>query len=512
MRSRGVFVLAVLLVIVLATGGAAAVTFPWRDPGTPEQISRDYFAAWRSGSLDRMAELVAEPPDDFAEQHRALSRGLRVYSVALAPGPLVRHAADRNRARQEFGITRNLAGRATWTYRSTLELGLVNDRWRVLWSPATLHPSVTGFGVWTLTETKAAPATITDRKGRALPDSGSLQPYIAALSEDYGDTESDTSGWVVEITEARRAPQRLAVLGADPSERVRTTLDPRIQAAAEKAISGETAAALVAVRPPTGEVLAVADRLGGRSAFLGAYPPGSTFKVVTAAALLADGLSAGSGVRCPESVVTAQRTIRNSQGLSLGAVSLRTALAASCNTTFAQLAVEKLGADKLADAAGSFGFGGPITPGITATPAAFPAPGGGAELAEAAIGQGRVQASPLTMALVAAAVADGRWRPPRLLDAELIRGERQRARRVPGASALRDMMRAVVTDGTAERADLPEGTAGKTGTAEVGGGGKSHAWFIGFRGEVAFAVLVEGGGSGGEVAAPLAARFLHALR
>ncbi|MFC5744349.1 penicillin-binding transpeptidase domain-containing protein [Actinomadura rugatobispora] len=501
-----------LLIIVLAAGGVAALTFPWRDPGTPEQVSRDYFAAWRRGALDRMAELVSEPPGDYAEQHRALSRGLKVYSVALAPGPLVRQAADRNQARQEFEISRNLAGRVTWTYRSTLELSLVKGQWRVLWSPATLHPSLTGFAVWTLTETKTAPATITDGKGRPLSEYSSLQPYTAALSEDLGDSEADTSGWAVEITEARRAPQRLALLGADPSERIRTTLDPRIQAAAEKAISGRTASALVAVRPSTGEVLAVADRLGGRSAFLGAYPPGSTFKVVTAAALLADGLSAGSDVRCPESVVTAQRTIRNSQGLSLGTASLRNAFAASCNTTFAQLAVEKLGAGKLADAARSFGFGGSITPGIAATPGSFPTPGGGAELAEAAIGQGRVQASPLTMALVAAAVADGRWRPPRLVDAKLIRGELQRTRPVPGASSLREMMRAVVTDGTAERADLPEGTAGKTGTAEVGDGGKSHAWFIGFHGEVAFSVLVEGGGSGGEVAAPLAARFLHALR
>ncbi|MFI0354293.1 penicillin-binding transpeptidase domain-containing protein [Actinomadura sp. 9N407] len=510
MRSRGVLVLAVLLLIVLAVGGAAAVTYPWRDPGTPEQVSRDYFAAWRGGSLDRMAELVADPPADFAAQHRALSRGLQVHTVALVPGPLVQNAGERNRARREFKVTRRLAGQVTWSYRSTLVLRLVERRWRVLWSPATLHPSVTGFAVWSLAETRAAPATFTDGRGRVLPDGGPLQPYIAAMAEDLGDFEADTSGWAVEVTEAGRAPQRLAVLGADPSERIRTTLDGRIQAAAEKAIT-DRSAALVAVRPSTGQVLAVADGLGGMNAFLGTYPPGSTFKVVTAAALLADGLPAGGGVRCPASVVTAQRTIRNPEGLALGSASLRDALAASCNTTFAQLAVERLGAGKLAGAAASFGFGGPLSPGISATPASFPRPGGGAELAEAAIGQGRVQASPLSMALVAAAVADGRWRPPRLVAAGRISGERQRARPVPGASALREMMRAVVTGGTAERAGLPPGTAGKTGTAEVDGR-RSHAWFIGFRGDVAFAVFVEGGGSGGEVAAPLAARFLKALR
>ncbi|MEW2359646.1 penicillin-binding transpeptidase domain-containing protein [Spirillospora sp. NPDC029432] len=508
MRSRGVFVLAVLLLLALAAGGAAAVTYPWRDRGTPERISRDYFTAWRGGALDRMAELVAAPPADFAAQHRALSQGLKVSSVALTPSPLVRDAGGR--AHQDFKITRSLAGQVTWSYRSTLVMGLVKDRWRVLWSPATLHPALTGFAVWTLAETRAAPATITDGKGRALSDSGPLQPYIAALAEDLSDSEADTSGWAVEITEAGRTPRRLAVLGAAPSERIRTTLDRGVQAAAEKAVAGRSAA-LVAVRPSSGQVLAVADGLGGLSAFLGSYPPGSTFKVVTAAALLADGMSAGSGAACPGSVVTAQRTIRNAQGLALGSASLRDALAASCNTTFAQLAVEKLGAGKLAGAAAAFGFGEPIAPGISATPASFPRPGGGAETAEAAIGQGRVQASPLTMALVAAAVADGRWRPPRLVGAGLIRGERPRTRRVPGAGALREMMRAAVTDGTAERAGLPAGTAGKTGTAEVAGG-RPHAWFIGFRGDVAFAVFVEGGSSGAEVAAPLAAHFLRTLR
>ncbi len=72
------------------------------------------------------------------------------------------------------------------------------------------------------------------------------------------------------------------------------------------------------------------------------------------------------------------------------------------------------------------------------------------------------------------------------------------------------MMAAVVTSGTAMGAKLPAGTAGKTGTAEYGGGAKppTHAWFIGYRGDLAFAIIVEGGGIGGSVAAPLAATFL----
>jgi cell division protein FtsI/penicillin-binding protein 2 len=81
------------------------------------------------------------------------------------------------------------------------------------------------------------------------------------------------------------------------------------------------------------------------------------------------------------------------------------------------------------------------------------------------------------------------------------------------AKTLRTLMRQVVTEGTAAPAHLPAGTGGKTGTAEFGTGDPlpTHAWFIGFRGDLAFAVVVEDGGVGGEVAAPIAARFLRAL-
>ncbi|NUP35363.1 MAG: hypothetical protein HOU01_27210, partial [Streptomycetaceae bacterium] len=80
-------------------------------------------------------------------------------------------------------------------------------------------------------------------------------------------------------------------------------------------------------------------------------------------------------------------------------------------------------------------------------------------------------------------------------------------------SALHALMPAVVSEGTASGVDFPSGTAGKTGTAEFGEGDDppTHAWFIGYRKDVAFAVIVEGGGTGAEAAAPIAAKFLRAL-
>ena len=128
------------------------------------------------------------------------------------------------------------------------------------------------------------------------------------------------------------------------------------------------------------------------------------------------------------------------------------------------------------------------------------------------IGQYRLLASPLSMAGVAAAVADGRWHAPRLVSSDA---------RLAGpalAAGVRDtragLMRSVVTSGTGQALAAVAGEpAGKSGTAEFGSGDPppTHAWFIALRGDVAVAVLVEHGRSGGSVAAPIAAAFFEAL-
>jgi cell division protein FtsI/penicillin-binding protein 2 len=117
------------------------------------------------------------------------------------------------------------------------------------------------------------------------------------------------------------------------------------------------------------------------------------------------------------------------------------------------------------------------------------------------------------MASVAATVASGTWHAPRLVAGAPNDRVEPRPLDPNVAAALRSMMEGVVTSGTAAGAGLPPGTIGKTGTAEFGGGSPptTHAWFVGARGDVAFAVLVYGGGVGGAVAAPIAARFLAAI-
>ncbi|WP_414641006.1 penicillin-binding transpeptidase domain-containing protein [Archangium sp.] len=299
-----------------------------------------------------------------------------------------------------------------------------------------------------------------------------------------------------------------------PGTPLHTTLRPEVQAAAEAALEGIISpAALVAVNTDTGAILAVASRPLDQPlnrALTGRYPPGSTFKVVTAEALIARGMSADAPVSCPAGASVGGKTFRNFEGEALGNTRLRQVFAHSCNTAFVMLSTG-LGVEALGSAARRFGFDVEYRAGLPSPGASFPPPRDEAELAAAAIGQGRVLATPLHMASVAAAAESGRWRAPYLL-ADLENGPSASlaaGTRVP----LNALMRAVITEGTGRAAAGVMGLAGKTGTAEFGSGTPlpTHAWFIGFRNGIGFAVLVEGGGVGGRVAAPIAAKFAAAL-
>lgn len=296
---------------------------------------------------------------------------------------------------------------------------------------------------------------------------------------------------------------------------LRTTLDRRVQTAAESALGARAGkAALVAVQPSTGDILAVANRPTGEAfdrGLEGLYPPGSTFKVVSTAALLRDGLGVDEVVDCPATREVGGRRFRNFEGGAAGKVPFRIDFAQSCNTAFVGLS-RRLDSGALTQVARDFGLG--EAPKLPLRAATSRVPATGDEVAQAAsmIGQAEIVASPLAMAGVAATVADGRWRAPRL-----VRSDPRRAGEPlddQEATTLRELMRSVVTTGTGTAlATVPGEVAGKSGTAEYGGGDPppTHAWFIAYREDVAVAVLVEGGRSGGQVAAPLAAKFFTAL-
>ncbi|GGL14958.1 penicillin-binding transpeptidase domain-containing protein [Planomonospora parontospora] len=465
-------------------------------PDGPGPVAARYFDAWRAGDLAAMAGLVAGPPSDFAERHRRFSADLRVTSVSLTPGT---PSGGGDTAEVPFTGAREVAGLGRWEFSSVLRLARRDGSWKVLWSPETLHPALGGGGTLRRRETPVPrPATLT-REGLPFPRDSRAGDHYTGLDGTAVDVElvEKPSGRVLL---AARAPE---VPGT------RTTISQAVQAAAARALDGVgQPAAIVAVDVPTGQVRAVADTLGARGAFAGLYPPGSTFKAVTAAALLRTGLTPDSPVPCPATyTIPNGRSFDNDGGADHGTVPLATAFALSCNTTFAQQARERLrGGGLRAEAADRFGFREKPGASTCRIQEAATADDLGAD----AIGQHSVLASPLCMAEVAAAVASGTWRPAITTEQPPADAPAPVPLDEGVAAGLRAMMSAAVTRGTAAQAGLPPDTAGKTGTAEVTGM-RSHAWFIGYRGDLAFAVLVRNGGSGAAVAAPIAARFLHAL-
>jgi cell division protein FtsI/penicillin-binding protein 2 len=210
------------------------------------------------------------------------------------------------------------------------------------------------------------------------------------------------------------------------------------------------------------------------------------------------------------------RRFTNFEGEAPGALAMHTAFAISCNTAFVGLSAS-LPSGALQSAARSFGFGMSPHLGLASLGGNVPTPEDTADEAAESIGQGRITVSPLEMAVVAATVDAGIWQPPALVvDPVLDNGPPPAvAPEAPAVIAgLRSMMAEVVAAGTGSAARVPgQAVFGKTGTAEFGTGTppSTHAWFIGFKGTLAFAILVEGGGVGGQVAAPLAARFLAGL-
>jgi cell division protein FtsI/penicillin-binding protein 2 len=290
---------------------------------------------------------------------------------------------------------------------------------------------------------------------------------------------------------------------------LRTTLSTRVQNAAEAALGSSTApSAIVAEQPSSGDILAVADRPIASTfdrALAGAYAPGSTFKVITTTSLLEHGFDQGSSVPCPTTITIDGRVFRNFEGESGASSSFDEDFAISCNTAFISLA-HLLSKTALAKTALEYGVG--RNSHLPFGTASSHVPVGGDAVSHAAmmIGQDRIVATPLAMAGVAATVANGRWRQPRLLNTDpKVAGDP-----VPSQAlaTVRTLMRLVVTHGTGSAlASTPGSPACKTGTAEFGTGNPppTHAWFICFRGDLAISVLVERGKSGGAVAAPIAA-------
>lgn len=375
------------------------------------------------------------------------------------------------------------------------------------------------FARATLGRSGQATAEIVESSG------GRVQPGdvvgLSGLQRAYDEHLAGQAGFTVVAVAGEQTTGLFSgepVAGAD----LALTLDETVQLAADQALTtvaeGNGNAALVAIDVLTGDVLAVANTpaTGTDRALTGTYPPGSTFKSVSTLALLGTGLTPDEVVPCPRTATVQGRAFSNVEDSELGDVPFSTDFARSCNTAFVGLS-SRLEPGDLTAAAATVGLGGEWSTGTTVATGDVPTEESDVDLAAASIGQGRVLASPAAMAQVAATFADDTWNPPRLvLDPAPEAAPAPPALDPAATATVRELMRGVVTDGSASAlADVPgEPVHAKTGTAEYGTDvpPATHAWVIGFQGDVAFAVLVEDGGSGSRVAVPVAATFLGLLQ
>lgn len=352
--------------------------------------------------------------------------------------------------------------------------------------------------------------------------SGTPGVRISAVPVASGADDETSDG---ETSAKPAEPRTLFEVEPEAGEPLRTTLDLRLQQRAEDLLAGVgPASAVVAIQPSTGAILAAASGPGSdgyNTATFGQYAPGSTFKVVSALALLRAGLTPGSPVSCTPTIVVDGKQFKNYSdypSARLGRISLRDALANSCNTGFISQHTELKGAD-LAEAAAALGFGVDHDLGFPAYFGQVPPPASEVEGAADLIGQGKVLASPMAMAAVAASVVRGETVVPALLtgdDAPAPTANPAQPLTPDEAGQLRAMMRAVVSEGSgaALRTLQPPALLAKTGTAEYGAKLPlpTHAWMIAAQGDLAVAVFVATGESGSRTAGPILADFLRAAR
>ncbi|MEO9329122.1 penicillin-binding transpeptidase domain-containing protein [Gordonia aurantiaca] len=351
---------------------------------------------------------------------------------------------------------------------------------------------------------QSIPGVTTSEQGALLSATKSLHsPAMSGLEEVWRQTIDATAGWSVLLVGTDGSAAHLVdSKQPDPTPPVRTSLDRDIQTQAQRAVDTERRPAMVvAIAPSTGGIVAVAQNdaadKSGPVSLSGLYPPGSTFKTVTTAAALADGVvQPTSQVPCPGRTTIEGRTIPNEDSFDLGTVPLATAFARSCNTSMGALA-NKLPEDALTDMARRFGIGADYdVPGLTTVTGRVPVADSPALRVENGIGQGTVTVSPFGLALAEASLARGETVTPVLVDGRKTTGD-VAPQGIPATvtGPLREMMRDTVTRGTATALRDVPGLGGKTGTAEYGDNKNPHGWFAGIVGDLAFATLVVGGGS-----------------
>ena len=541
---------------------AAGVVVGAQHVGSDERVAREFAAAWQRGDAAAMYATLSDDarrrigPVAFARAYRQAA--ITATQVSLTVG------RTRGAGGHHVAFPVRVATRIFGTVRARVSLPIVQSGGsrRVDWGPYLVFPGLRPGERLTRQTVLPRRASILARDGTPLAQGDQrTSPLGPAASEIVGTLGAPSPDRVDRLRAAGFPPdaevgvsglERLfdgrlsgtpggVLLAGDrplgrghsrPDPPLKTSIDAGVQAAATEALAGRYGG-VAALRPRTGEILALAG-----IAFSAPQPPGSTFKIVTAAAALQNGLVTTT-TTFPDQTSTRLEGVelQNANGESCGG-SFQQAFAQSCNSVFAPLGA-KLGARRLVAAARRFGFDGsrPLPGAAASTIPDAESIGDDLAVGSSAIGQGRVQATALEMAVVAATIA-GHGRRPSVTLLPRRRAVRTRATSPRVADTLERLMVNTVRFGTGTAAAIP-GTevAGKTGTAELrqtvttkdqqdAARGTpdatpskpdptdTDAWFAGYapakNPRLAVCVLLVRSGAGGDTAAPAARTVLQA--
>jgi cell division protein FtsI/penicillin-binding protein 2 len=546
-------------VAVLAFGTGAVLGA--RHVPSSQRVAERFAAAWQRGDLAGMYALT-----DAQDEHRSLRTFAGAYrdAEATATASQVRFGRARDIGDDRFSIPAMVTTVAFGTVDAVLvvPVGEVGGQPRVRWTPSLSFPGLRAgerLGRRTALPPRAA-LLARDRTPMARAEDAASVPAVASsIVGDLGPMPADREaalyregvpeGAQVGVSGLERVfDERLRgraggvllagsrTLASQPPKAaapVRTTISLKVQQAAVDALAGRLGG-VVALRPGSGEILAAAG-----IPLSGLQPPGSTFKIITATAALEARKTKPSQSYPIQTEATLEGVaLENANGEYCGGTLVQS-FAKSCNSVFAPLGVA-VGADRLVATAHRFGFDQPTGIPGAAMPTLPAAADIGDDLAvgSSAIGQGRVQATTLTMALVGATIALHGERPlPTFAYGQRLGRVRVTSPRI--AREVGTMMQAVVSYGTGVAAAIPGTTvAGKTGTAELEDARKpddatdpetltpeealaaqipdTDAWFVGYAparkraARAVVGVLLVRAGAGGDVAAPVARQVLQA--
>ncbi|MHB9753269.1 penicillin-binding transpeptidase domain-containing protein [Streptomyces sp. BYX5S] len=532
---------------LIGNGESTGSTSASADDGRPEvptgppsakevrATAEGFLTAWQAGDAAKAATYTNDPTA-AKKALAALAEDAHLTGLKLTPGTrkgagLPFHVTSTVKYKDGNGSgTSSAELTKPFAYDSALTTERRKSDGKVLvdWQPSVLHPDLKEGDHLATGEAGDPPVKAVDRAGDELDTKKypSLATVVDGLRDKYGKKAGGTAGVELRVVRGKSEgksdknalpDKTLLTLSKGTPGTVKTTLDPALQATAEKEVGSREKASVVVVKPSTGEILAVANSNPGfNTAFQGSLAPGSTMKVVTASMLLDKNLAdVDKKHPCPKYFTYGHWKFQNDDKFQIKNGTFKASFAASCNTAFISQA-PKLDDDSLTKQAQQvFGLGlNNWSIGVSSFDGAVPVQSQ-AQMAASLIGQGGVRMNPLNMASVSATVKSGTFRQPYLVSPDVDNRTLAKAAKPLSASTaakLRDLMHYTAVAGTAVKpmSGLGADMGAKTGSAEVDGQKEPNGWFTAYRGDLAAAAVVQQGGHGGDSAGPVVRKMLLA--